>query len=275
MPRLPRKPRLPGGRTGGRAGRLPGRLPGRRGAELARLREENAALQQRVARLAGRGSGPDGRAGDLGYVFVVTYGRSGSTLLMGVLNSLPGYLVRGENGGAVHHLFRFHQTLATEKVRADPPVLRQRTHPFFGIADVPLGRSVEDSRRLLLDTVLRPKPDTRVTGFKEIRWAQPDLVEYVAWLREVCPGARFVVNTRAHADVLRSKWWAEGDRSATLAGIERRLLDLAAGLGDAAYRVHYDDYVADPTVLRGLVEWLGETWDEPAVRAVMDRRHSV
>ena len=266
MPRLPRTPRLPG------------RRPGTRAAELARLREENAALQQRVGRLAGRGSGPDGRAGGLGYVFVVTYGRSGSTLLMGVLNSLPGYLVRGENGGAVHHLFRFHQTLATEKVRADPPVLRQRTHPFFGIADVPLPRSVEDSRRLLLDTVLRPRPDTRVTGFKEIRWAQPDLVEYVAWLREVCPGARFVVNTRAHADVLRSKWWAEGDpdsRSATLAGIERRLLDLAADLGDAAYRVHYDDYVADPTVLRGLVEWLGETWDEPAVRAVMDRRHSV
>ena len=27
---------------------------------------------------------------DLQYLFVVTYGRSGSTLLMGVLNTLPG-----------------------------------------------------------------------------------------------------------------------------------------------------------------------------------------
>lgn len=213
---------------------------------------------------------------DLGYVFVVTYGRSGSTLLMGVLNSLPGYLVRGENRDAVHHLFLFHQTLATEKVRADPKVLRQRTHPFFGIADVPLRRSIATSRRLLLETVLRPKPDTRVTGFKEIRWAHPDLEEYVAWLREVFPGARFVVNTRDHADVLRSKWWADReDNDVRLAAIEDRILALARDLGDAAYRVHYDEYVADPTVLRGLVEWLGETWDEAAVRAVMERRYSV
>ena len=257
-------------------------LPGGRSAELARLREENAGLRRQIAGSRdGRGSaggGAGGGAGGLGYVFIVTYGRSGSTLLMGVLNSLPGFLVRGENGGAAHHLFRFHQTLAAEKVRAEPAALRQRTHPFFGIADVPLGRSIAGSRRLLLDTVLRPKPGTRVVGFKEIRWSQPDLGEYVAWLRRVFPEARFVVNTRAHADVLRSKWWAEGEadqRAATLKAIEQRILAVADGLGDAAYRVHYDEYVADPTALRGLVEWLGETWDEDAVREVLARRYSV
>ena len=53
------------------------------------------------------------------------------------------------------------------------------------------------------------------------------------------------------------------------------LLALADSLGEAAYRVHYDDYVADPAVLRGLFEWLGEPWDEDAVRAVMARKHSV
>jgi len=31
------------------------------------------------------------------YVFVVTYGRSGSTLMQGLLNALPGVLVRGES----------------------------------------------------------------------------------------------------------------------------------------------------------------------------------
>ena len=45
--------------------------------------------------------------------------------------------------------------------------------------------------------------------------------------------------------------------------------------GDAAYRVHFDDYTADPTVLRGLFDWLGEDWDENRVRAVLGVRHSV
>jgi hypothetical protein len=215
------------------------------------------------------------RRDDLSYVFVVTYGRSGSTLLAGILNSIPGYLIRGENRDALHHLFLFHQTLATERARVGKKNGRQRTHPFYGIGDVPLDRSLQGIRALVLDTVLRPKPGTRVVGFKEIRWYHPDLEEYVAWLREVFPGARLVVNTRANDDVLRSKWWARGDKSADLEDIEGRILALADSLGDAAYRVHYDDYVADPGILRGMFEWLGEPFDEDAVRAVMSRRHSV
>ncbi|GAB3198651.1 hypothetical protein GCM10027062_13340 [Nocardioides hungaricus] len=213
---------------------------------------------------------------DLDYLFVVTYGRSGSTLLMGLLNTLPGYLIRGENRDALHHLFRFDQTMRTESGRGPKRRLREPTHPFFGIADYPRQKAVRQLRRIATDTVLRPQQDTRVTGFKEIRWYHPDLEEYVAWLREVFPGARFLVNTRNHADVLRSKWWAEGeDKSTHLADIERRILALADSLADAAYRVHYDEYVADPTVLRGMFAWLGEEFDEAAVRATMAVRHSI
>src|SRR3954465_12740328 len=203
---------------------------------------------------------------DLGYLFVVTYGRSGSTLLMGLLNSIPGYLVRGENWDAVHHLYRFHRTLDEGRQRWQPDRLRQRTHPFFGAADFPVRRSLEGIRALVLDTVLRPREDTRVTGFKEIRWYHDDLEEYVAWMREVFPGARFVVNTRDHDEVLRSGWWAKSpDRAASLPRGEARILALADVLGDAAYRVHYNDYVADPSTLGGLYAWLGEPFDENAV----------
>ena len=212
----------------------------------------------------------------LGYLFVVTYGRSGSTLLMGLLNAIPGYLIRGENWDALAHLYRFHLTLVEGSRRWDPQRLRQRTHPFFGAADFPERRSLAGTRDLVVDTVLRPKDDTRVTGFKEIRWYREDLAEYVAWLREVFPGARFVVNTRDHEEVRRSGWWAKRPENAeALPAIEARILALAEALGDAAYHVHYNDYVADPARLRGLYDWLGEPFDEDAVRAVLGTRHSV
>ena len=90
------------------------------------------------------------------------------------------------------------------------------------------------------------------------------------------PGARFVVNTRNHEDVLRSGWWTrQTDPAAVLARVESRILALAESLGEAAYRVHYDDYVADPSTLAGLFAWLGEPFDEAAVRVVLDTRHSV
>lgn len=241
------------------------------GQELSALREDNAALRRQVRRLRGRDRE------ELGYLFVVTYGRSGSTLVTGLLNTIPGYVIRGENRDALHHLFLFHTTLLAEKHRAPKEELRQPTSSFFGIGDFPPQQSLDQVRRLALDTVLRPRPDTRVTGFKEIRWYHPDVEEYVAWLREVFPGARFVVNTRDHAAVARSKWWAKGDpeqTAATLADIESRLLRIAADLGDAAYRIHYDDYVADPSVLRGLFDWLGEEFDEAVVAETFAVKHS-
>jgi hypothetical protein len=212
---------------------------------------------------------------DLGYVFVMTYGRSGSTLVQGLLNAIPGYLVRGENQGALHHLFTYHRTLEEESVRGRPENRRRPTHPFFGISDFDADASVEACRRLFVDTVLRPAPDTRVTGFKEIRWYQPDLAEYVAWIRRAFPGARFVVNTRDHRDVLRSKWWAKGDNADYLRAIEDGILAVAAELGPAAYHLHYDDFVRDPAVLAGLFAWLGEDFDLATVQATLDRRHSV
>ena len=212
-----------------------------------------------------------------GHLFVVTYGRSGSTLLLGVLNSIPGYLIRGENDGAVYHLHQFHSACVGKKRR-----LRKRfelpldsTNPHFGLDEFPTRVSLRMLRRLVTTTVLRPADDTRVTGFKEIRWYQEDLPAYVAFLRELFPDARFVVNTRDHEAVLKSGWWPDKPQDGRLERMEAAILDVAESLGDAAYRVHFDDYTSDPTVLRGLFDWLGEDFDETRVRAVLGVRHSV
>ena len=126
-----------------------------------------------------------------------------------------------------------------------------------------------------LSTLLRPDHDTRVTGYKEIRWYDEDLPDYVDFLRQVFPGARFVVNTRRLEDVAASNYWThKDDPLAQVRAIEDKILATAAGLGDAAYRVHYDDYVADPEVLRGLFDWLGEVYDPDRVGSVLATPHS-
>src|SRR5687767_11745676 len=62
------------------------------------------------------------------HIFIVTYGRSGSTLLNGVLNAIPGVCVRGENDNT---LFRIYNALlaAEETVKRAAPV---PTHPWYG-----------------------------------------------------------------------------------------------------------------------------------------------
>jgi hypothetical protein len=84
-----------------------------------------------------------------------------------------------------------------------------------------------------------------------------------------------VVNTRDLADVAASNYWThKDDPLAQVTQIEEKILSTVAGLGDAAHRVHYDDYVADPEALRGLFDWLGEDFDADRVHEVLATPHS-
>lgn len=243
--------------------------------EVKELNRENARLQGRVDRLGGDVRRlTEGGDRSYGYVFVVTYGRSGSTLLQGVLNSIPGYLIRGENAGTIESLHdnwrKIHQRLGS--VRGESPI-----RPWYGIDQYSDEQAAASYRRHMLDVMLKPEEDTRVTGFKEIRWWKRDIVETLEFTRTVFPGARFVLNSRNVEDVIQSKWWASKDPAAARRQVEEydaRLERAHRELGEATYRVHYDDYVADHGALEGLFDWLGEPFDRARIDEVLDTPHS-
>jgi hypothetical protein len=206
------------------------------------------------------------------FAFIMTYGRSGSTLLQAVLNSAPGVLIRGENRAMTYHLYQYHTTAVKEAERVKQ-VARRPFNPWFGMYDYPAEVSLERIRQLVVDTLLRPEPDTRLLGFKEVRWYYDDLKEYVDFLRAVFPGCRFIVNTRRLQDVAKSGWWRDRpDPLGELQEIEARILTVAERLGDSAYAVSYDDYATTPERLRGLYEWLGLPFDPERVRQVIGAR---
>lgn len=253
-----------------------------------RLAERDTAVQAARARSLGAEldalrAAQDVAAGrdreDLEYLFVVTYGRSGSTLLQGILNSADGVTLRGENGGLLLDLYRLHSTATRHRERLARSSPLPREHPWWGIDGYRDETAYRGFRTLLLETVLRPEPGTQVVGFKEIDWVREDmpgaLPGVLTFTRSVFPGARFVLNTRDLTDVAQSKWWAgRDDALEVLTTMERELVDALAPHEDVTYRVHYDDYVADPSVLAGLFGWLGRPFDESQVREVMAVRHS-
>lgn len=250
----------------------------------ARLKQATAArdaARARVADLTGQLDQARASAGtgtertDLSYLFIVTYGRSGSTLLQGILSSIPGYLIRGENGGVLTDLFRFHDTVRHHRERLARPEPLGPEHPWWGIDGYPEATALARMRALMLDTVLRPEPGTRVIGFKEITWLPERAHDLLEFTQAVFPGARFILNTRDLSDVARSKWWARRpDAMEELMRIESSYAAAVDALGPHGFRVHYDDYVGDPGSLRGLFAWLGEPFDEQRVRNVMAVRHS-
>lgn len=215
-----------------------------------------------------------------GFVFVVTYGRSGSTLLQNVLNTIPGYCIRGENANTLAHLAKAWHTVETEEVLRGARrngVETPPSHPWYGaelVRPFSYGKSMAE---VFTREVLHLPKGVRVGGFKEIRFhTQPTLFRpCMQFIRTFFPGARFVFNTRNHAAVAKSGWWADMHEARvyqTLKEAESLFQDWIASYPDICLKTHYDDYNGKPEALRPLFDFLGEEFDLARVSQVLQTR---
>ena len=85
-----------------------------------------------------------------GSILIVTYGGSGSTLLQGVLNSLPNVVVRGENCDFCWGLYQAWKALCLAKQNWGNDESSSATHAWFGAARLDPDRFLQFSRAALL-----------------------------------------------------------------------------------------------------------------------------
>lgn len=215
-----------------------------------------------------------------GYVFVVTYGRSGSTLLQRLINAIPGVMMRGENNNALFPLFKSWQALTGSadigQMRAQG-LVSDAAHPWFGAEQIDTdayGRALCAS---FAAQVLRPVGEIRLCGFKEIRTITPpeDYRAYLEFKRRFFPNARFVFNTRDPVAVSRSSWWRRHDPAAVTSMIhsaEAVFRGFAAAHPDRCIILHYDSYISDHHAFAPLFDLLGGQPTPQALRAIMTER---
>ena len=233
-----------------------------------------------LGRSRGLGRGRASRE-ELSFVTVVTYGRTGSTAIQSAMNSLPGVLVRGENYAALRGLKAYLQSVAET---ADRHHAGKPDHPWYGSARTDPGAILRDLRRHVVEFVLRPNSDTRVIGFKEIRYepghfaTYDDLLDYLIFLGKLFPGLGYLMIVRDAQDAAKSGWWPGNDSAVDVLATTRSWLaqavaDLNAFYDDQrAVLVAYEDWTADPDVLVNAFDDLGLPSDAASVRASLGHR---
>ena len=219
----------------------------------------------------------DRRFPDLkGTLFVVTYGRSGSTLLQGILQTIPGAHIAGENHNVMeslwHSVRRLRMTRDTWGKKQQPP-----THPWYGADKVTPGRFAERLVDSFVAEVLHPPVEARWIGFKEIRYNAlgNNFGNVLDFMTRYFKNPHFIFNSRRAEDVAQSAWWADWDRGDVLKLVrtmDARFESYCAAHPENTHRVVYDDLIRDPAVIAPLFERLGEPYDEERIRAVMDTR---
>ncbi|MEP1328083.1 sulfotransferase [Pseudophaeobacter sp.] len=216
-------------------------------------------------------------------VFVVTYGRSGSTVLQNMLNALPGHILRGENAGLLAPLVRAWQDLRqfypeqVARMQTAGPLPSGPHQPWFGYEAIEVDQLGQELADVFLRQVLRPEADTRVIGFKEIRWHEdPDLfVPMLEFLQRYMPNARFIFNTRDHEEVRVSGWWRNMKRALVLEQLETAealYADWQVAHPDSFLAMHYNDYAKDPEAWRPLFDFLELPFDPALTETILSRK---
>lgn len=242
----------------------------------ATIVSSNAELTDRYAGLIGN---EDTTAQLLAFknVIVVTYGRTGSTLLQGMLNTIPGLRFLGENEGAFFHLFDYVETVEALSRRKDGSL---PTSPHFGAGALdPTAARV--AARSAINAFFAPawaEPGVVCVGFKDVRYIDhPDrLGDYLTFLEEMFDAPAFVFLWRNHDEVLRSGWWKQTDRikaADILATLERQAGDFARDRGNC-FAIDYADLSGETGRLDALFTFLGATPDQEKISAIRSIPHS-
>lgn len=255
-------------------------LPVRRrlDARAARAREEGLREGLAVRRARDRHR----------YVFVVTYGRSGSTLVQGLLNTLPRTLVRGENDLYLLDLYRALARLRAFRELHGEHGSRNVVSAFYGLKAIRRSAFVQAMHDVVTTGVIGnlDGADFDVLGFKEVVWHRIEPEETAGFfdaMDKAFPGVRYVLNTRDPERVLGSGFWrdADADEARALIGRVVEIQEhLRATRPDRVLDVRYEeltgaDHGARDDVVRRLGEFVTGTpvTDDVLARCVATLAH--
>lgn len=217
-------------------------------------------------------------------VFIIAQGRSGSTLLLKLLNSINGYNICGENHGAISQLSAFYDSiLRTEKLI---PKAQGKSLEYSELFDRPPRKDnysgfewynvyqldfVEEKLRELIFGMFNPIERYRVWGFKEIRFGLGTIYNHfninyekfsseLNLLKRLFPQAKFIFLTRDTKDLIKSAWWANNPEQSkkTLEKQKYLFKEYENSNLSFCYHVYYYDIINNTKNLQGMYNFLGE-----------------
>ncbi|QRZ14469.1 sulfotransferase (plasmid) [Paracoccus methylovorus] len=228
-----------------------------------------------------------------GYVFVVTYGRSGSTLTQSLLNSIPGYCIRGENGNIPYFLARAASITnswdnyvwrradkikpASEQKPFLKGIIGTPSDPWYGAENTDPTHFCKSLMDVFARDILRIPEGTKVAGFKEIRFHEDAKFfhSYMQTLRDHFPNARFIFQTRNAEHVANSSWWGSRPRETVLEMVnmaDSLFREFSLNNEGICYTVQYEKYAEGYGYVLDLCDFLKEAPNKEAIESVLCKR---
>jgi hypothetical protein len=153
-------------------------------------------------------------------VLICATGRSGSTTMQRIINTIPGSNICGENYGAINSLLDFYIKLHATSSDYVPGHYKPATYEDIVSKNVKPAwynsykmREMEDKIRETIITMFKNNPNTNLWGFKEIRYENKK-VQLLKYFKVLFPQTKVIIQIRENIQAQSKSGWHKDDKNA-------------------------------------------------------------
>jgi hypothetical protein len=153
-------------------------------------------------------------------VLICATGRSGSTTMQRIINSVPNSNICGENFGAINSLLEFYKRIKTTTFDYVPGHLRPASYEDIISKDVKPSwynsynfQQTVSMIKMLIASLFKNTSATNMWGFKEIRYDNGD-IKYLREFKELFPQTKVIIQIRGNIAAQSQSSWLKKDKNA-------------------------------------------------------------
>jgi hypothetical protein len=210
-------------------------------------------------------------------VLICATGRSGSTTLQRILNTIPNSNFCGENFGALNSLLEFYKRLKYSSVNNIPghfnpasyeTIIEKKIKPSW-YNSYNFERTV-NMIRILITSLFKNKETTNIWGFKEIRYDNGK-IHLIKEFKELFPQTKVIIQLRDVQSQMKSGWF-KNDKNAYnyLVKLNGELIDFYNKNRNFCYLTTFQK-MFDKNNLRNIYNFIGclEHFDESKIDNIL------
>ena len=212
-------------------------------------------------------------------VLICATGRSGSTTLQRIINTIPNSNICGENYGAINSLLNFYLKLHSSSTNYIPghynpasyeEIISKNVKPaWYNSYKMP---EMEQKIRETIITMFKKDSNTSLWGFKEIRYDN-NKIKRLKIFRNLFPQTKVIIQIRENIGAQSQSSWHKNDKNAPQAiqQMNKELWDFYNENKDWCYFTTFEN-MFDKNNLRNIFAFIGcsEHYNEAKIDEILN-----
>jgi hypothetical protein len=155
-------------------------------------------------------------------VLICATGRSGSTTIQRIINTIPNSNICGENFGAINSLLEFYKRIKYSSFNNIPGRIKPASYEVIIEKNVKpswynsykLPQIIEQIRNTIIN-MFKNMESTNVWGFKEIRYDNGN-INYIKEFKELFPQTKVIIQIRENIKAQSKSGWHKNNKDAVM-----------------------------------------------------------